>query len=76
MKNEMYNFCMVVKNLRSKHNLSKTAMSKILGISVSSLNKLEDGVMPRISSMVVFRMMGYFHIRVEDVFGEDLAGDS
>ena len=73
---ELKNFCMNVKHLRSEHRLSKTAMAKILGISVSSLNKLEAGVMPRISSEVVFRMMGYFHIRVEDVFGEDLAGDS
>ena len=70
MKNEMENFCMAVKNLRTKHHLSKTAMAKILGISPSSLNKLEAGVMPRISSEVVFRMMDYFHISVKEVFGD------
>ena len=69
MKNEMENFCMAVKNLRTKHHLSKTAMAKILGISVSSLNKLEDGVMPRISCEVVYRMMDYFHLTAEEVFG-------
>ena len=71
MKNEIKNFCMTVKNLRSKHHLSKTAMAKILGISVSSLNKLENGVIPRISSEVVFRLMDHFHISVEEVFGEN-----
>ena len=45
-------------------------MAKILGISPSSLNKLEDGVMPRISSEVVIRLMGYFHISTEEVFGD------
>ncbi len=45
-------------------------MAKILGISVSGLNKLEDGVMPRISSEVVFRLMDYFHISAEEVFGD------
>ncbi|MBE6656948.1 MAG: helix-turn-helix transcriptional regulator [Ruminococcaceae bacterium] len=44
-------------------------MSKILGISVSSLNKLEDGVMPRISCAVVYRLMDYFHLTAEEVFG-------
>ena len=45
-------------------------MAKILGISPSSLNKLEDGVMPRISSEVVIRLMGYFHVSAEEVFGD------
>ena len=70
MKNEINNFCVNVKLLRRKHGLSKTAMAKILGISPSSLNKLENGVMPRISSEVVIRLMGYFHISTEEVFGD------
>ena len=70
MKNEMENFCMAVKNLRTKHHLSKTAMAKILGISSSSLNKLEAGVMPRISSKVITRLMEYFHVSAEEVFGD------
>ena len=45
-------------------------MAKILGISPSSLNKLEDGVMPRISSEVVIRLMEHFHISTEEVFGD------
>ena len=67
---EMKHFCVTVKTLRETNHLSKTAMAKILGISVSSLNKLEAGVMPRISSEVVFRMMDYFHISVKEVFGD------
>ena len=50
---ELKHFCETVSDLRQKHGLSKTAMAKILGISPSSLNKLENGVMPRISSEVV-----------------------
>ena len=68
MKNEMKIFCMNVKCLRAEHQLSKTEMSKILGISPSSLNKLENGEMPRISSEVVFRLMEYFHVSAEEAF--------
>ena len=67
---ELKHFCETVADLRQKHGLSKTAMAKILGISPSSLNKLENGVMPRISSEVVFRLMEYFHISAEEVFGD------
>ena len=62
---ELKQFCETVADLRRKHGLSKTAMAKILGISPSSLNKPEYGVMPRISSEVVIRLMGYFHISAE-----------
>ena len=67
---ELKHFCETVSDLRQKHGLSKTAMAKILGISPSSLNKLEIGVMPRISSEVVFRLMEYFHVSAEEVFGD------
>ena len=67
---ELKHFCTIVKTLRETNRLSKTAMAKILGISPSSLNKLEDGVMPRISSEVVFRLMEYFHVSAEEVFGD------
>ena len=67
---ELKHFCETVADLRQKHGLSKTAMAKILGISPSSLNKLENGEMPRISSEVVFRLMEYFHVSAEEVFGD------
>ena len=70
-KSELENLCMNVKRLRAEHQLSKTEMSKILGISVSSLNKLEDGIMPRISCEVVYRMMDYFHLTTEEIFGKN-----
>ena len=69
MKNESRNFCMNIKKIRAEYQLSKAEMSKILGISVSSLNKLEDGVIPRISCEIVYRMMDYFHLTAEEVFG-------
>ena len=67
---ELKHFCTIVKTLRETNRLSKTAMAKILGISVSSLNKLEAGVMPRISSKVITRLMEYFHVSAEEVFGD------
>lgn len=67
---ELKHFCTIVKTLRETNRLSKTAMAKTLGISPSSLNELEDGVMPRISSKVIIRLMGYFHISTEEVFGD------
>ena len=67
---ELKHFCETVSRLRQEHGLTKSEMSKILGISTSSLNKLENGVMPRISSEVVFRLMDHFHISVEEVFGD------
>lgn len=70
MKNELEKFCNTIKNLREKYHLTKTEMSKILGISISSLNKLENGVMPRISCEVVYRMMDYFRLTAEEVFGD------
>lgn len=70
-KSELDNFCMNVKRLRAEHQLSKTKMAKILGISVASLNKLEDGIVPRISCEVVYRIMDYFHLTTKEVFGND-----
>ena len=67
---ELKHFCTIVKTLRETNRLSKTAMEKILGISPSSLNTLENGEMPRISSAVVFRLMEYFHVSAEEVFGD------
>ena len=70
MKNESRNFCMNIKKIRAEYQLSKAKMSKILGISISSLNKLENGVMPRISCEVVYRMMDTFHLTAAEVFGD------
>jgi len=48
MNNEqmMLNLCRNISYLRKKHNLSKSKMAKILGISVKSLNLIESGVIP------------------------------
>ena len=67
---ELKHFCETVSRLRQEYRLTKTEMSKILGISVSSLNKLENGVIPRISSEIVYRMMDYFRLTAEEVFGD------
>ena len=45
-------------------------MAKILGISVSGLNKPEYGVMLRILGDFIIRLMGYFHISAEEVAGD------
>ncbi len=64
VKQEIDNFTHNVKFLREKHNISKTKMADILGISFNSLNKIESGQMPkRMSVGVVFRIEQYFGVK-------------
>ena len=61
--------CQNIKFLRQKHNLSKTQMSNILGISIQTLNRIENGILPsRISCEVLFRIQSNFGIRARELF--------
>ncbi len=73
VKQEMDNFAYNIKFLREKHNISKTKMSDILGISFNSLNKIESGQMPkRMSVDVVFRAEQYFGVKCHLLFKNKL----
>jgi len=74
MNNEqmMLNLCRNISYLRKKHNLSKSKMAKILGISVKSLNLIESGVIPsRLNCDVLYRLYFHFNISIKKMF-EDI----
>lgn len=57
--------------LRRHYGLSKAKMAKVLGISVASWNKIENGILPkRLSTRVLFRAQAFFKIPVSDLFRE------
>ena len=61
--------CQNIKFLRQKHNLSKTQMSQFLGVSIKTLNRLEDGILPpRISCELIFRIQRQFGIQPRQLF--------
>lgn len=52
-----------ISYLRRKHSISKKKMCEILGIGVSSLNKIEQGILPpRLNVEVLFRIQSYFGV--------------
>lgn len=60
---EMQIFFHNIRFLRKQNQLSKTEMAKILGISVSTLNKLENGEMPpRLNMSVFYQIHRHFGI--------------
>lgn len=47
-------FCDNVRNLRMTHHLSRTAMAKRCGVSLTTLDSLESGVLPKGMTVKVF----------------------
>ena len=63
LKQEQHILCRNILLLRKIHSLTKKKMSQILGISTSSLNKIEEGKLPsRISVSVILRIYEYFGV--------------
>ena len=61
--------CQNIKFLRQKHKLTKTQMSQILGVSIKTLNRLENGILPpRISCELIFRIQRHFGIQPRQLF--------
>ena len=59
--------------LRKQYSLTKRAMAKLLGISLYSLNKLENGVMPHhLDVEMVFRAQACFGIPIRELFDKRL----
>ena len=59
--------------LRRQYGLTKKAMSKLLGISVYSLNLLESGTIPGSAGVeMLFRAQDCFGITIRDLFGQRL----
>ena len=66
---EIILFCENIKRLRKREKLSKKEMAKVLGISVKSLNLLENGqIPPRLSCKILFAVHRQFGILPKDLF--------
>ena len=64
-------FCKNIKYLRVANKLSKTKMAKMLGISVKSLNYIENGIIPKgLGCNAIFRLSKYFKLTPAQLFAE------
>ena len=58
-----------IKCIRKKAGLNQKEMARILGIGVSTLSKIEKGVLPpRLSCSVLFRLQQRFGVHPKDLF--------
>lgn len=59
----------IVADLRKKYSLSQKVMAEKLGISVSTLRKIEKGIFPeRIGVEIVFRINDEFGVSIRNQF--------
>lgn len=72
-KRELQIFCENIKYLRSANNLSKTTMTKKLGVCKKTLESLEKGVVPkRMSYKVLQNIYSNFGIKPDDILSNIL----
>ena len=69
--NESANLLRNLNHLRRQHNLTQKQMAQILGISITTWRKMEQGIMPpRLSSLVVYRAADAFGIPTSTLFSK------
>ena len=69
--NESENLLRNLNHLRRQHNLTQKQMAQILGISITTWRKMEQGIMPpRLSSLVVYRAADAFGIPTSTLFSK------
>ena len=62
-------FSQHIKHIRNEAGLTQKEMAHILGIGVSTLSKIEKGVLPpRLSCSVIVRIHQHFGIHPKDLF--------
>ena len=60
---ELAIFCQNIAYLRRKHNLTKTQMSAMLGVSIRTLNRIENGIFPeRLGISILEKILLNFRI--------------
>lgn len=57
-----------IRFLKAKHNLSKRELAKICGTSISSIDKLLNGILPNISCCILFRISKHFSLQASELF--------
>ena len=71
LSEENRNFLSNLKYLRRQHHLTQKQMAQILGISITTWRKIEQGIMPpRLSSLVVYRAADAFGIAAIKLFSK------
>lgn len=71
-KKEIHIFCKNIKRLRETERLTQKEMAERLGIGVSSLIKLEKGILPpRLTCEILFCIQRRFGIPPEKMFTEN-----
>jgi transcriptional regulator with XRE-family HTH domain len=59
--------------LRKNHGISKKEMSKILHISIVTINKIESGILPlKLSANIIWRIKLHFGVSPSDQFLKEL----
>lgn len=62
-----------IRYLRRKHGLTQVQMAEIIGISISTLRKMErEMCFPRVHGMMIWRVCSYFDIPADVLIHEDL----
>ena len=71
---EMLNyFCKNILYLRKQYGYTQKKMAYIMGISVSSLRKLERGIMPRcITAKTLYNLCRHFQISADFLLSEEI----
>jgi putative transcriptional regulator len=60
-----------LRELRATHHVSQAALAEALGVSRQTVISIERGRFDP-SLPLAFRIAGYFHIAIEDVFRPDV----
>lgn len=59
--------------IRKENNISKKRMAEILGISIYTLNKIENGILPpKLKVDVIFNIKNYFNVPVNYILEKKL----
>ena len=62
-------FCYHIRRIRKENNMTQREMAHKLGISISTLTKIEKGIIPpRLSCSILFRVQREFGIHPKDLF--------
>lgn len=63
--------CSNIKKLRKAHNLTQRQMAEICKISVASLRKLENNIIPpRLSVEILFNIYKHFDLTPSELFSD------
>ena len=73
LETNLNNFANNISYLRKHYGISKKRMSELLGISTATLNKIENGILPkRLSVEILYNIECNFRISPGEIFDKKL----